>query len=76
MRQMTGGFSLLLWLGSALCFTNYALQPKAADNLYLGIVLGAVVFLTGCFTYMQEAKSAQVMEGFKSFLPQQCNVVR
>ena len=39
-------------------------------QLYLGIVLTAVVVVTGCFSYYQEAKSSRIMESFKSMVPQ------
>uniref|UniRef100_A0AAY4DK62 Sodium/potassium-transporting ATPase subunit alpha n=1 Tax=Denticeps clupeoides TaxID=299321 RepID=A0AAY4DK62_9TELE len=60
-RQLFGGFSILLWIGAILCFLAYAIQAAtedepAGDNLYLGIVLSAVVIITGCFSYFQEAK--------------------
>jgi len=63
MKELTGFFSLLLWAGSFLCFIGYALQDDKEDrsNLYLGIVLGVVVFLTGVFSYMQTSKSAEMM---------------
>ena len=48
--HMVGGFSLLLWGGSFLCFFVYIVDDSA-DNLYLGIVLAAVVFLTGVFSW-------------------------
>ncbi len=38
--------------------------------MYLGIVLAAVVIVTGCFQYFQEAKSARIMESFKDMVPQ------
>ncbi|NXV57375.1 AT1A3 ATPase, partial [Molothrus ater] len=38
--------------------------------LYLGIVLAAVVIITGCFSYYQEAKSSKIMESFKNMVPQ------
>ena len=46
------GFSLLLWLGAILCFLAYTIQATSQeeppdDNLYLGIVLTAVVVITG-----------------------------
>ncbi len=41
-------------------------------QLYLGIVLTSVVLVTGCFSYYQEAKSASIMESFKSMIPQVC----
>ena len=52
--EMTGFFSLLLWFGSALCFIGYAIQLDKEDksNLYLGIVLAVVTFMTGCFSYL------------------------
>jgi sodium/potassium-transporting ATPase subunit alpha len=69
--HMLGGFSLLLWAGAILCFISFGIRPENVDNLYLGSVLAIVVFLTGCFSYYQEAKSAAVMAGFKEFLPQE-----
>lgn len=43
-------------------------------QLYLGIVLTAVVVITGCFSYYQEAKSASIMESFKNMVPQVCKI--
>ena len=39
-------------------------------QLYLGVVLTAVVLVTGIFSYYQEAKSSAIMESFKSMVPQ------
>ncbi|MBN3275311.1 AT1A1 ATPase, partial [Polyodon spathula] len=80
-KQMFGGFSMLLWAGSLLCFLAYGIQAAmddepAADNLYLGVVLAAVVIITGCFSYYQEAKSSKIMESFKNMVPQQALVIR
>jgi len=60
---MVGFFSLLLWFGSFLCFIGFALQEDKEDlaNLWLGIVLAAVTFITGCFSYAQASKSAEMM---------------
>lgn len=74
--HQTGFFSLLLWFGGVLCFIGWGLDKSAPDNLYLGIVLFVVVFLTGVFSYMQEAASAKTMEGFADMLPQEVNVTR
>merc|ERR1712184_101005 len=46
------------------------------DNLYLGIVLTAVVTVTGIFSYYQESKSAKIMESFKNLVPQYALVRR
>uniref|UniRef100_A0A674BE06 Sodium/potassium-transporting ATPase subunit alpha n=1 Tax=Salmo trutta TaxID=8032 RepID=A0A674BE06_SALTR len=80
-KQMFGGFSMLLWTGALLCFLAYGIQAAmedepANDNLYLGVVLSAVVIVTGCFSYYQEAKSSKIMDSFKNLVPQQALVVR
>ncbi|TFK04861.1 Sodium/potassium-transporting ATPase subunit alpha-1 [Platysternon megacephalum] len=80
-RQLFGGFSLLLWIGAVLCFLAYGIQAAMEeepnnDNLYLGVVLAAVVIITGCFSYYQEAKSSKIMESFKNMVPQQALVIR
>merc|ERR1712227_819433 len=69
------GFSMLLWFGAVLCFIAYSIQATAYeeppdDNLYLGIVLTAVVVITGIFSYYQESKSSKIMESFKNLVPQ------
>merc|ERR1712051_492266 len=80
-RCLFSGFSLLLWLGAFLCFLAYGIQASAYeeppdDNLYLGVVLSAVVTVTGIFSYYQESKSAKIMEGFKNLVPQHALVRR
>lgn len=39
------------------------------ENLYLGVVLAVVVFVTGCFSYFQNSKSDDLMRSFKSMSP-------
>merc|ERR1719288_470035 len=46
------------------------MEQPPDDNLYLGIVLTAVVIVTGIFSYYQESKSAKIMESFKNLVPQ------
>lgn len=75
LKTFTGFFSLLLLAGSVLCFIGYALKQEV-ENLYLGIVLFAVVFITGLFTYLQEKKSNNLMESFKNMMPDHCTVIR
>merc|ERR1712055_201017 len=75
------GFAMLLWFGAILCFLAYGIRASAYeeppdDNLYLGIVLSAVVTVTGIFSYYQEAKSAKIMESFKNLVPQYALVRR
>lgn len=80
-KNLFYGFSLLLWIGAILCFVAYSIQAGAYeeppdDNLYLGIVLSAVVIITGCFSYYQESKSSRIMESFKNMVPQYALVLR
>ena len=78
---MFSGFACLLWVGAILCFVAYSIQATAYeeppdDNLYLGVVLTAVVTVTGIFSYYQESKSAKIMESFKNLVPQYALVRR
>ncbi|KII73496.1 Sodium/potassium-transporting ATPase subunit alpha-1 [Thelohanellus kitauei] len=74
-------FSLLLIAGGILCFIAYLLERRGKDdppqdNLYLGIVLSAVVLITGIFSYYQESKSSRIMDSFKRLVPQESLVLR
>lgn len=58
LKQLFGGFAMLLWIGAVLCFFAYGIrsvreEDPGKDELYLGIVLTAVVIITGCFSYYQ-----------------------
>ncbi|XP_033166189.1 sodium/potassium-transporting ATPase subunit alpha isoform X2 [Drosophila mauritiana] len=80
-KNLFGGFAMLLWIGAILCFVAYSIQAStseepADDNLYLGIVLSAVVIVTGIFSYYQESKSSKIMESFKNMVPQFATVIR
>mmetsp|Transcript_43206 Transcript_43206/g.74855 ORF Transcript_43206/g.74855 Transcript_43206/m.74855 type:complete len:1331 (+) Transcript_43206:142-4134(+) len=75
LKEMTGFFSLLLWGGGILCFIAYGLR-KEVDNMYLGIVLFAVVFVTGCFSFFQNNKSENLMKSFEKLLPPSINAKR
>jgi len=75
-KQLTGLFSLLLWLAGFMCFLAYGLDQSQVENLYLGIVLCVVVFLTGCFQFYQEFQSAEAMKSFKNMIPKKATVIR
>ncbi|XP_063222506.1 sodium/potassium-transporting ATPase subunit alpha isoform X1 [Bacillus rossius redtenbacheri] len=80
-KNLFGGFAMLLWIGAVLCFIAYSIQAStedepADDNLFLGIVLSAVVIVTGIFSYYQESKSSKIMESFKNMVPQFATVIR
>ncbi|XP_065752387.1 potassium-transporting ATPase alpha chain 2 [Phocoena phocoena] len=81
LKQMVGGFSILLWIGAVLCWIAYGIQysndkSSSLDSVYLGSVLALVVILTGVFAYYQEAKSTNIMASFRQMIPQQALVVR
>lgn len=64
-KEKNAGFSILLWIGAGLCYVAVFIQlalnlPVDMDNVVLGMVLIAVVVITGCFTYYQESKSSKV----------------
>merc|ERR1712158_156016 len=80
-QNMFSGFAMLLWIGAILCYIAYGIQASAYeeppdDNLYLGVVLTAVVVVTGVFSYYQESKSSKIMESFKNLVPQYALVRR
>lgn len=56
------------------CLFFFYLEPSSpcslCSQLYLGVVLSAVVIITGCFSYYQEAKSSKIMDSFKNLVPQ------
>uniref|UniRef100_A0A4W4FZU8 Sodium/potassium-transporting ATPase subunit alpha n=1 Tax=Electrophorus electricus TaxID=8005 RepID=A0A4W4FZU8_ELEEL len=54
----------------ALLCSALANQHLITALLYLGVVLAAVVIITGCFSYYQESKSSRIMDSFKNMVPQ------
>lgn len=73
--HLFGGFAMLLWIGSILCFIVYAINGDG-ENLTLGIVLAAVVVVTGIFSFYQEFKSDTVMAGFLKLSETEAEVLR
>lgn len=74
-KNLFSGFSILLWIGAALCIGAYAIKQHV-DHLILGIVLALVVLVTGLFSYYQENKSSRIMDSFKKLVPNFANVIR
>lgn len=74
--HQTGMFSMLLWIAAALCFIAYAIDPFQIEYLYLGAVLATVTFLTGIFSYYQDASADAKMEAFKNFAPPKVRTLR
>ena len=75
------GCSVCVWMYSSVCMFCVDVHQCRCSvcinvQLYLGIVLTAVVVVTGVFSYYQEAKSSKIMESFKNMVPQNAIVVR
>ena len=70
------GFSLILIFGGVASTIGFFLDTEQRTNLYVGIALLVVVILTAMFTYYQERKSSNIMEGFKNLVPKRCKVLR
>ena len=75
LNSLFGGFALILWLGSFLCFLAFTLRASAFentpnDNLYLGIALVGVAIITGLLSFYEERKSTKIMSSFQTLLPQ------
>jgi sodium/potassium-transporting ATPase subunit alpha len=75
-RQMTGLFPLLLWASAALCLVAYGLDTALRENLYLGLVLIAVVATTGTFAFYVDARSRGIVDAFSQLVPTVVTVVR
>ncbi|XP_071772883.1 potassium-transporting ATPase alpha chain 1 [Centroberyx gerrardi] len=80
-RQLAGGLQCLMWVAAVICFIAFGIELARGnftcfDDLYLAIVLIAVVVVTGCFGYYQEFKSTNIIASFKNLVPQQALVIR
>ena len=78
---MFGGFNLVLWTGSVLCFLAFVLRAATfesppVDNLYLGIALIGVSLITGLLSFYQDMKSSSIMATFDVLLPQLVVAIR
>lgn len=75
--ELFNWFSIMLWVGSGLCIFAYFMEKsQGPGNVYLAVVLIAVIFLTGAITYMQTSKSSALMDSFKNMIPSACSVMR
>jgi len=74
--QFTNYLMVLLQVTALLCIILFIIQPSVLDNLYLGVLLFLVVFITCYETYQQEAKSDELMAQFRALVPQAASVIR
>lgn len=53
LHELTSVFALMIWAGSLLAFIAFGLSTQDLSNLYLGIALSVVVFVTGVMAFLQ-----------------------
>jgi sodium/potassium-transporting ATPase subunit alpha len=75
--NLVGGFQLMLWFGSLLCFIVFGISlGEDVQTLALAIVLIAVVLVTTIFQSYQEGKSDEVMAALRALSPTSVFVYR
>ena len=75
MKEFVSVFNLLLWAGAILVFVAYGLGG-GDSNLYLGIVIVSMIFVTSFISFYQSMKSQSIMDSFKDFIPPETIVIR
>jgi sodium/potassium-transporting ATPase subunit alpha len=75
LRELVTPFALLLWAGAVLTFVAYAIGNDTS-NLYLGLIIAAIILITGFLTFYQTMKSQSIMDSFKDFIPPETIVIR
>jgi sodium/potassium-transporting ATPase subunit alpha len=68
-------FSLLLWTGAILTFVAYGLGG-GDSNLYIALIIIAIILITGSISFYQTMKSQSIMDSFKDFIPPETIVIR
>ncbi|KAL7564603.1 hypothetical protein ACA910_017945 [Epithemia clementina (nom. ined.)] len=75
LQQFNNLFLILLIICAVLSLISYALFDDI-NNLYVGIVLLVVVFLTGVEGYHEEGKALKTIDSFTKILATKCRVIR
>ena len=78
LRQLVGGFGLILWAAALLAFLAWRPlgDPPETVNLALGIVLVMVILCQALFNFYQEYSSNAIMDSFKDMIPGTAIVIR
>ncbi|EGZ19432.1 putative hydrolase [Phytophthora sojae] len=76
LQQFLDMFMILLSVAGLLSLIAYFIDTSTTLNLYLSLVLFAIVIVTCTITFLQARSTSKVMDSFKNMLPQQCTVVR
>jgi len=81
MRNLFGGFGILLLTGAALCFVAYFIHywknnDHSKQGLWLGVALIIVDVFSAFFSFYQEQKCKMIINSFKKIVPNKATVVR
>jgi sodium/potassium-transporting ATPase subunit alpha len=76
LQQFLDMFMILLSVAGLLSLIAYFIDSSTMLNLYLALVLFAIVIVTCTITFLQARSTSKVMDSFKNMLPAQCTVVR
>ncbi|KAK1944316.1 Sodium/potassium-transporting ATPase subunit alpha-4 [Phytophthora citrophthora] len=76
LQQFLDMFMILLLVAGLLSLVAYFIDVSTTLNLYLAIVLFAIVLVTCTITFLQARSTSKVMDSFKNMLPLKCSVVR
>jgi sodium/potassium-transporting ATPase subunit alpha len=74
--QFTNLLMVLLMTTALLCIILFLVDTSTWPNLYIGVLLFVVVFITCYETFSQEAKSDSLMEQFRALVPEAASVLR
>jgi sodium/potassium-transporting ATPase subunit alpha len=80
-KNVFGGSSLLLWTGVLLCFANYSIEvgkheDPPLENVFLGLALIVVIFVTGTLSFIQESRTASLARQYEQMQEQTATVIR
>ncbi|KAJ9061498.1 hypothetical protein DSO57_1020077 [Entomophthora muscae] len=77
MKCLLSVFNILLLFAGALTLTLYSTNPQINySDMYLGICLFVVVMMNSSIEFIQQQRSASLLDSFMKMVPQLCNAVR
>lgn len=74
--QFTDPFMIMLIVAGILCFISYSIDTNYPINLYCGILLEGITFLSCSYAYFQEGRADSAMDNFKNMMPRYATVIR
>jgi sodium/potassium-transporting ATPase subunit alpha len=74
--QFTNLLIVLLMITATACIIIFLTDFSLLTNLYIGVFLWIVIFITCYETFSQESKSDELMEKFRAMVPEEASVIR